>query len=103
MNGDPSPVMVDLGELGELGVWLRGEARLLAPGPDTGVHFGQYTPCGETNSARWSVHSMLDGHLQLTERHRREIESLADAIEAATGRYAHTDDSQATRFHGLGR
>ncbi len=103
MLEDPSPVVVDLGGLREIGEWLRREAQHLTQDPAREVHFGQYSPCGETNAARWAVLTVLDGHADRADHHRRDITAIASALNDVVTRYEAVDSASAGNLRKLGR
>ncbi len=103
MAEDPSPVVVDLGGLSEIGAWLQRETQHLAQDVARDVHFGHHSPCGETNAARWALVTVLDGHAARAEHHRREIAAVASAVHEIVTRYDTADSAGADRLRGLGR
>lgn len=89
-----SQVVVDLAEVRDVIDWLHRESELLAQERSSlhpCVHFGAQSPCGETNAARRSLVSALDGYEGNTDRHRHHIETLTAAFEQVLEQYATAD------------
>lgn len=95
-----SHVAVDLGDLRDIVTWLRDQAQSLTGDRDhlqPIVHFGQHSPCGETQRARGAALSMLDDHRLRWEEHREELASLATALDKALDHYADIDSDEDLR------
>jgi hypothetical protein len=90
-----SHVAVDLGELRDVATWLSRQAQALTGDREhlsPIVHFGRYSPCGETHLARRAALSALDEHRARWDGHQQELATLAATLDKALDRYADSDN-----------